>query len=206
MKTFLALTGVWLWLAFGGVGHAQGTTTLTFDEFTLPLPGEVIPVPNGYGSLQWNNFYVLNSSNARSPSGFQNALVSPDNFISNGSGDSAQVNSADPFDLNSAYMTADWMDGLQVEAQGFVGSTLRYTNVYTINTGGPTLVAFNYYGINQVSFIAFGGTQNPLYSGSGSEFAIDNMTVTVPEPSRISLLLLGLACTSLFSQLSRDRA
>jgi hypothetical protein len=33
-----------------------------------------------------------------------------------------------------------------------------YDNIYTINTVSPTLVAFNYIGVNQIIFIGSGGT------------------------------------------------
>jgi hypothetical protein len=198
----LASIPIWLWLLLVGVAHYQGTpATLTFDEFTLTSPGDTVPVPNGYGNLQWDNFYILNGlRSAQHPSGFENALVSPDNFIWNGNANPAQISSVTTFDLNSAYMTADWMDGLQIEAQGFVGGTLQYDNTYTINTTSPTLVTFNYFGVNQVTFIGSGGTQHLGYNGSGPVFAIDNMTVRAPEPSAISLSLLAMACVSVISR------
>lgn len=59
VKTFLTSTYSWLWLIFAGLAHAQEPMTLTFDEFALPVYGETFPVTNGYGSLQWSNFYVL---------------------------------------------------------------------------------------------------------------------------------------------------
>jgi hypothetical protein len=187
--------------------HAQGTLTLMFDDFSLQY-GETDPIPNGYAGLQWANFYDMNPENTYQPpsgSGFLNAVVSPPNVIWNASGNPAQVSSSTPFDLDSAYMTAAWMDGLQIEAQGFIGSTMTYDNIYTINTASPTLVTFDYIGVNQVTFIASGGTQH-YPQGSGSEFAIDNMTVTVPEPKGISLLLLGIVGIGVMSTLSHRKA
>jgi hypothetical protein len=67
------------------------------------------------------------------------------------------------------------------------------------------LVTFDYIGVNQVTFIASGGTQH-YPQGSGSEFAIDNMTVTVPEPKGISLLLLGIVGIGVMSTLSHRKA
>jgi hypothetical protein len=40
--------------------------------------------------------------------------------------------SATSFNLNSAYLTAAYNDGLQVDVQGFVGSTLTYDNTFTV--------------------------------------------------------------------------
>jgi len=82
---------------------------------------------------------------------------------------------------------------------------MTYDNIYTINTASPTLVAFKYLGVNQVTFIASGGTQH-YAQGWGPVFAIDNMVVTVPEPSGFSLLLLAGVCVSLLSPMSRVKA
>jgi len=73
-----------------------------------------------------------------------------------------------------------------------------------LNAPSPTLVSFNYLGVDQVTFIGSGGTQH-YAQGSGSEFAIDNMTVTVPEPSGISLLLLAGVCASFIPSLLRGK-
>ena len=203
MKTYLTTTFIWLCLVLSGTAHAQGTLVLTFDEFSL-FPGETDPIPNGYASLQWVNLYDMNPVNTyQGPfgSGFLNGVVSPNNVIWNASGNPAQISSSTPFDLDSAYMTAAWMDGLQIEAQGFIGSTMTYDNIYTINTASPILVAFNYFGVNQVTFIASGGTQH-YGQGEGPVFAIDNMVVSVPEPNRISLLLLGIVCVGIISPLT----
>jgi len=206
MKTYLTTTYIWLCLVFAGIAHAQGTLTLTFDEFLL-VYGETDPIPNGYASLQWVNFYDMNPNNIyQGPfgSGYLNAVVSLNNVIWNASGNPAQISSSTPFSLDSAYMTAAWMDGLQIEVQGFIGSSMTYDNIYTINTDSPTLVAFNYLGVNQVTFIASGGTQH-YAQGWGTEFAIDNMVVTVPEPNGISLLLLGIVCIGIISPLSHGK-
>jgi hypothetical protein len=195
MKPYLLTTYIWLCLVFAGITHAQGTLTLTFEEYSLRYD-ETDPIPNGYASLQWVNFYDMNPNNTYlgpSGSGYLNAVVYPNHVIWNASGNPAQISSSTPFDLDSAYMTAAWMDGLQIEVQGLIGSSMAYDNIYTINTASLTLVAFNYLGVNQVTFIASGGTQHYLQRW-GTEFAIDNMTVTVPEPNAISLLLLGFVC------------
>jgi len=123
MKKYLTTTSIWLCLVFDGIAHAQGTLTLTFDEFSLYY-SETDPIPNGYATLQWVNFYDMNPNNIYTGpggSGYLNAVVSPNNVIWNGGGNPAQISSSTPFDLVSAYMTAAWMDGLQIEAQGFIG-------------------------------------------------------------------------------------
>ena len=188
--TFIALTG----MAF-----AQ-TEVITFDDL-IPglLPGSVNsyeePIPDGYAGLRWDNFWVSDTTKNLTPSGYHNAVVSPDNVAYNGDGNPAQlgkgsVNLDGSFNLNTAYLTAAWNNGLQVEVQGFVGTTLIYDNTYTVNTTGPTLVNFNYLGVDAVSFISSGGTPNPIYTrgGSGTQFAMDDLSITVPEPSAFAYI------------------
>jgi len=66
-----------------------------------------------------------------------------------------------------------------IQVQGFVGATMLYNNTYTVNNSGSTLINFDYSGIDSVTFT------------SGEEqFAMDNLTVFVPEPKSLNLILL----------------
>jgi hypothetical protein len=193
---FLILTLVLIALVTS-IGTAFGQTEiLTFDDvpvggFTGPVAG---PIPNGYGGLQWNNFDAINAAlhlQFYGPSGYNNGVVSPTNEAFNGNGTPAVI-SGQTFNLNSAYLSAAWNDGLQVEVQGFVGTTLTYDNTYTVNTQGPTLINFNYAGIDEVEFISSGGVPHGYTVGHGTQFGMDNVSVTlIPEPSTFALA--GLA-------------
>jgi hypothetical protein len=167
---------------------AGNPVTLTFDD--LPSPGTYGSlIPAGYGGLQWNNFNYLDGEDFVA-SGFQNGVMSGQNVAFNGSGNSAQISSGTSFDLNSAWLTAAWNDGLQLEVQGFSGGTLAYDQTYTLNAAAPTLLTFSYFDVDQVNFISFGGV-NHGYGGSGTQFVMDNLTVSVPEPNSTMLLLFG---------------
>jgi hypothetical protein len=72
---------------------------------------------------------------------------------------------------------------LNIQVQGFVGMTLLYNNTYTVNNSGPTLINFDYDGVDSVTF-----TSSPP-----QQFAMDNLTVTVPEPSSWALMLIAAA-------------
>ena len=182
---------MYVYLASAGVAIAGNQITITFDD--LPMLGE-LPVPNGYNGFQWSNFYVIDPQLYPSPSGGQNGTISPPNVAFNGLGNPANFSSSGAFDLDSAYLTAVWNDGLQLEVQGFVGATLTYDNNYTVNTTGPLLVNFNFLGVDKINFISSGGTHHIGYSdGSGTQFAMDNLTVTVPEPSSLAFVSVGLA-------------
>jgi hypothetical protein len=186
-KAIFALAAAAL-LASIGTSVAQ-TELLTFDDLTFS--GLYDQIPNGYGGLQWNNFDALNTvqeTHQYGVNGAVNGMVSPNNVAFDGGGTNASFSDNVAFNLNSAYLAGVWNDGLQVEVQGFVGSTLTYDNTYTVNTQGPTLIDFNYAGVDEVNFIAYGGTPHGYYFGRGTEFAMDNLSVTlVPEPATYAL-------------------
>jgi hypothetical protein len=186
-RLFLICT---LAITTSGSALAQ-TEIITFDDLdpaTLPGGDAVYeaPIPNGYGGLQWNNFWVLNVPLQSVASGYQQGLISPNNLAFNNRANPAMFSDG-LFNLNSAYLTAAWNDGLHVEVQGFVGAMMVYDNTYIVNTTGPTFVNFNYLGVNAVNFISSGGVPHG-YAGVGTHFAMDNMSITlVPEPSAIAL-------------------
>ena len=97
----------------------------------------------------------------------------------NANGAPASISAASPFILYSAYLTAAFNDNLQLEAQGYIGSTLAYDNTYSLMATGPTLISFNYLGVTSVQFISSGGTPHRGYAGAGTEFVMDNLDVFV---------------------------
>ena len=82
---------------------------------------------------------------------FFTGMVSQPNLALNRSGNPAMI-SGGPFNLDSAYLTAAFYIGLQVEVQGFVGGTLTYDNTYTVNATSATLINFNYLGVDTQKF------------------------------------------------------
>jgi hypothetical protein len=163
-------------IAFLGVisvGNAQ--VLLTFDDLPTRY-GVPSHIPNGYGGLDWSNFGVLDGSLP----GYVAAVVSPPN-VAFGAGNPATISTPSGlFDLDSAYLTAALnVATLNIQVQGFVGATMLYNNTYAVNDSGPTLINFNYDGVDSVTFT------------SGSIFAMDNLTVTVPEPSSWAIMLLA---------------
>ena len=186
--------GISLTISFLGCSSIAQATSITFDDLHVEPTG-ILTVPNGYSGFQWSNIQIFNTINA-TPSGLVNGVVSSPNVAFNAYGGPANFGvSSGSFNFNSAYLTGAWRDGLNVEVQGFIGTTLTYDNTYTVNSSGPMLINFNYLGVTKVNFITSGGVQNPTfpYSGNGAQVAIDNITVSpVPEPA--SLALIGLGC------------
>jgi len=182
------------------------TQTLTFDDLPNPLiteGGSVGYITNGYAGFQWDNFDynypalggIRGNTNS---TGYQNGLVSSPYVAFNGYGGPARI-SGRLFNLDSAYLTAAWNDGLQVEVLGSLEGVLIYDNTYTAETSSPVPINFNYLGIDSVTFISTGGTPNVRYGGAyGTQFVLDNLTVTlVPEPSFPAMIALVLS--ALFS-------
>ncbi len=141
------------------------TETLTFDDLS---PGEFSsPIPNGYGSLQWNNFGVFNGSIRPVTEGYRTGNVSPPNVAFNDFGDPASISITGTFTLNSAHLTSAGVNQ-GVRVQGFVGTKLAYDNSYAVTPAGPVLANFNYVGVSRVTFTA----------SAGSQFVMDNLVIS----------------------------
>lgn len=157
---------------------------ITFDELATPeidtnngvFFGDEGAIPTNYFNLSWNNFRVLDDIGG-TPSGFQAGAVSLNNVAFNVQANPASITSAAPFNFVSAYLTAAWNDNLQVKVLGYAGSTVTYSNVYTLSATAPTLINFNYLGVNEVYFASSGGTHHSSYVGSGPHFAMDSVTI-----------------------------
>lgn len=166
MKSFLTFLVVSL--MFNAIDLSlRAQAAITFDSF-LPATGNYITVPEGYANLQWNNFGVLNGTAASAREGYHAGTVSPDNVAFNLNGTPASIQSGDAFNLNSGYLTAAFVEGLQVRVQGFSGANLAYDHTYTLSTSAPLFVQFNYAGVDKVTFEAIPQT----------EFVLDNLVVT----------------------------
>jgi len=170
--------------------YSWGTITLGFDD----LPSGILPIPNGYNNLGWNNFYYLDGVNYYgNPSGYQNGVVSPNNVAFNAFGDPASIYSAhvDPFYVLDGYITAAWRDNLEINITGYYGGNPVISGDFFINTNAPTyFYATAPVWIDDLVFTSSGGVQHIGYTGDGTHFALDNLTVhTTPEPG--TLLLVG---------------
>ncbi|HUA17744.1 MAG TPA: PEP-CTERM sorting domain-containing protein [Bryobacteraceae bacterium] len=165
---------------------------ITFDDLTFSSLDEAIP--NGYSGLNWSNFGVINTADAFSEigaNGYTNGTVSGTNVAFNENGTAAAVSDGD-FTFNSAYFTAAWNTGLTITVVGKEGGVTVDTTSFVVNTTGPTLETFNWTGIDELDFSSSGGT-NAGYNGSGTQFAMDNMSInSVPEPSTLPLVVAAL--------------
>jgi hypothetical protein len=169
---------------------AANAAVITFDS----LPGALEPVPDGYSGLSWTNVFALNGiTYSGNPSGYQAGVVSSPIVAFNSAGVPAEFSSETTFNFVSAYLTSAWRDGLQVLVEGFDGATLLYSSTVFPSATSPTNFLFNFNGVNRVRFTPSGGTIHPGYSGTGTNFAMDNVSINtnteIPEP--LSLVVFG---------------
>jgi len=205
-----------LLLLFGllSVNCVASATVLTFGDIAINksgLPPYQTPIANGYGGLNWSNFYAL-APDLTNNNGYVNGIVSGDQVAFNYYGNPAAVSSSQ-FDFNGVYLTAAWRNGLNITVSGSLNGTLLYSRTITVNTSSPTWFAFNFNGIDSLSFSSYGGTNAGLLGdngfggktiGDGTQFAMDNFTfiqaAPVPVPAAFWLFgsgiagLLGCAC------------
>jgi hypothetical protein len=176
-------------------------TVLTFDDITTD-PVTMLPIPDNYGGLNWDNIYVMDAVNYYQPSGYRNALVSG-SYVAWGFGEAGDehdpesfasvitVTNPDTFDFIGVYLTAAWNDDLNISVEASLEGALLYSQTVVVNPFGPTWFGFDFVNINHLRFISFGGTPVPEFdSHDGGHFVLDNFTFT-PEPSTILLLGLG---------------
>jgi hypothetical protein len=176
------------------LGLAAHATVINFDSGQSDLSA----ITPGYGGLNWSNFFARNSLSAP-VSGYVAGAVSPLFSAYNGGGTPASFSSGSLFMLGGFYLTPAWNDGLNVSIIGKAGgSTLFSTDVVLIDIFTPLAVSLNWAGIDTVEFRSSGGTLHPDLSGSGTHFALDDLTINetfgqVPEPSTWLLMGAGLA-------------
>ena len=136
LKSLAILFGV-LVVSLGIVQGAE-SSLIRFDEFDVGTDFAVIP--GGYGGLQWSNFGAYNGAIRPVTEGYRTGMISSSNVAFNLFGDAAAIRSDVPFDLGSAYFTAAFVNGLQVEVQGWTGTALAYHNSYTLRASSSSMI------------------------------------------------------------------
>ncbi|MBD2495699.1 PEP-CTERM sorting domain-containing protein [Nostoc sp. FACHB-280] len=194
-------------LAAGTITTAQAQQlVLTFDDLE-PTNSvfEELPIPNGYGGLNWRNFGYLDTVlfNAN-PSGYINGTISSPNVAFNRFGVPATVSrQRGLFDFNSAYLTGAWNNNLKILVEGFASGITKYSTTVTVNSTSPTQINFDFLGIDTLRFTSFGGI-NAGYGGLGSQMVLDNFSYT-PQPVSEPTNILGLITAASFGVASRSK-
>jgi hypothetical protein len=152
---------------------------ILFDD----LSDQNVPIPNGYAGLDWSDFSSISAS--YDPYGaFPVAAVSQPNIAYGYDASQKQIiTSTSPFAFNSGYFTSISADG-DLIATGYVGSTPTYSKTFAINDAGPTLVNFDWSGIDELTFD----------DSDSFNWGVDNLDVTestAPEPRTSVVFMCG---------------
>ena len=164
---------------------------LTFDDLGTAA---FTPIPASYHGLTWDYWASVNGANYGA-SGYANGVVSGGNSACACASDFGQpsesITSTSKFKLSSGYFTSAWNNGATLTVNGFAGATQLFTTSAVINVSGPSLLTFNWSGIDKLTFSVAGGTPAGL-SGQGNYFAVDNLSIgSVPEPASWALMIGG---------------
>jgi hypothetical protein len=186
------------------VVSTRSQTVVTFDDLNETASGSFLTAP--YQGLVWSNFGCLNAildTAEFGPDGTYYGMVSASNVAVNGGGQAAEIGSpVTNFNFLSVYLTGEHYSNLNIEVQGFSGTTMLYDTTVVASGTSPTLFTFDYQNVNRLYFNSFGG--QPILFGGYESFVMDNFTFEfVPEPS--SLLLAALGGLSLIAFLRRKR-
>ncbi|MEI4233422.1 M23 family metallopeptidase [Roseovarius sp. D22-M7] len=154
--------------------------TVNFEDATT-LPGGVIA--DGYLGLDWDNFILLDpeAGFVSFPSGYSNGTVSGDIIALNAFTDPASISDTESdFDLESAYFTAAWNDGLILDVFAYDDGILTGRDTIELNTQDPVLYYFGdeFSSIDELRFESSGGV-NAGFDGSGTQFVVDDLSLVI---------------------------
>ena len=117
----------------------SASKVLTFDDITTNHYGVI---PDGYGRLDWYNFYVTKGS--KDPgSGYDNGTVSGD-YVAYSPWVQVGSNSRYLMDFKGVYLTAAWNDGLNIKVEGILDEEIKYSQTVVVDTDKPTWFEFNF--------------------------------------------------------------
>lgn len=165
-------------------------SVINFDD----LSGDFTEaIANGYQGLNWENVGAIRSD-AFPGSGYEAGTVSPTNTAFNRDGGTVAISTggAGTFHFVGAFFTSAWVEQ-EIAFEGYQNGQLLYwtDTSFVLDTTTPLWVQLGWSGIDTLM----------IYNSSGTQWAMDNMTV--PEPA--SLALFGVSAAGLMLARRRKR-
>ncbi len=186
------------------VQHAEAAT-IDFENtggVVEPGLGTVTVIPNGYGGFVWENFDTLDAQTewgSEPDSGYINGTVSGEYVAFNHFADPASISRATNFNFISAAFTAAWYDDLQLDIAGFRDGVQIYSTTLTLTTELYSNLFLNWFDLDQITFVSYGGTNTKFPAGHRRQFVMDDLqytnVVATPIPAALPLFataMLGL--------------
>ena len=159
----------------------------TFD-FEDPDTGVFQQIGPDYGGFTFTNWAVIGPGYG--PSGYTNVITSGQQSACGCAADFGQIytsiSSVSAFNLVGGNFASAWNDGATLLVEGYLGASLLYSQNFSLNTTGPSALAFGFNGIDLVNFSISGGTPSGL-SGSGNYFAVDDLQLSAVHTNAANL-------------------
>jgi len=196
----IAAATVLVGVVFTNIARAD---VVDFADLADPGISQSSTLPNPYHGFQWDNFAYTNAGTflPSTPGSTSSTLLAFNN-----SGAQADIlNNSSTFTVTTLTAGAGWNDGLNLVISGFDGGNLMDSTAVVLNTITSTSVTLDWFGVTDLRFTSSGGTANPSLNGSGTQFALDNISLypaiqvhsaSAPEPGKVSLLA-GVAAAGL---------
>ena len=176
-------------------------TTIDFEFGTTEYSSA--SMPSNYANLVWQNFGYLNTADYSSVSEWAGKATSGD-FVAFATGypftpiSFSSISGSD-FLFNGAFFASYVAEGLTLAVNGYSSAGLLYQKVFEA-TSSPTYEVFEW-SVKKVEFLAYSLPRG--YFGDPTRFILDDIHLneapasSVPEPTEIALLALGLSLLGL---------
>ncbi|MFC1868194.1 PKD domain-containing protein [Thermodesulfobacteriota bacterium] len=148
-RIFIFLCTILLFYGFTGLAVAE-TIVLGFDDIPTATAG--MPVPEGYGALNWDKMYLAPASHGYH---IAHGVVSPSYAVYTAGPNYPGIvtTPTGTFDFISAYLSGMWGSNIQIVVNGYLGSDLIYNTIVSLPYL-PTKFTFNYEGIDKLEFFS----------------------------------------------------